>query len=205
MQLYFSYTSPFARKVRATIIEKGLEGHVTMIEAVPYENPPALLAANPLGKIPALILDNGLNVIESALICEVLDSLRPETQLIPHSGLERISVLRTAAFGQGLADVAVALLMESRREPQLRSQAQQTRLTDQLRRTVDFLESEATHWPLKSEGPVHFGDLAVATSLGYVDFRHGALNWRDGHPKLAAWYAAIAQRRSMRETAPPSA
>ncbi|MDA0963087.1 MAG: glutathione S-transferase, partial [Proteobacteria bacterium] len=57
-------------------------------------------------------------------------------------------------------------------------------------------------WTSHLAGPVDAGQIAVGCALGYLDFRHGARNWRDGRPHLATWFDSFAQRPSMTATAP---
>ncbi len=66
-------------------------------------------------------------------------------------------------------------------------------------RALDVLE---TRWMDHLEGPLEAGQIAVGCALGYLDFRHDARGWRNGRPRLAAWYAGFAARPSMMATVP---
>ena len=121
MKLFYSPTSPYARKCRALAIEKGIEGRLEIITASPMSNPPALQAANPLGKVPALLLDNGQCIVDSPVICAYLDSLTDAPRLIPADPAARIDALTREALADGIMDAAFAIVMERKRPDQQRS------------------------------------------------------------------------------------
>ena len=98
MKLFISLMSPYARKVRMVVIEKGLADQVEMVESAPYDKPEILLAANPLSKVPALVRDDGPSLFDSPVICEYLDSLSAQNPLLPAAGEERWAVLRLLAL-----------------------------------------------------------------------------------------------------------
>jgi glutathione S-transferase len=199
MELLHSPTSPYARKVRIVVREKGLQSLVTEIIRLPADKQPQLLAANPLGKVPALILDDGSTLFDSPVICEYLDQLAPGLQLIP-SGRARWPVLRAQALADGVLDVAVAAVLESRRSPERQSASMLAHWHEQMLSAVRHMHEELAS--LESELTV--GHIALAAALAYLDFRHPDLQWRTvaGHA-LADWYAGFAERPSMQQTAPP--
>src|SRR5882757_4527028 len=88
MKLLFSPPSPFVRKVRIAAIEKGLDGRIELVPAQPWPEPTAVIAFNPLGKVPVLLLDDGSPLYDSPVICEYLDCLGTGPALIPGSGAE---------------------------------------------------------------------------------------------------------------------
>ncbi|HHS84345.1 MAG TPA: hypothetical protein ENK38_05385, partial [Gammaproteobacteria bacterium] len=96
MKLFYSKTSPYSRKVRLVIHEKGLQQAITSVVCNPFDEVPELEAANPLGKVPTLIMDDGASLYDSPVICAYLDTLTPD-RLIPESGRERWNVLRWEA------------------------------------------------------------------------------------------------------------
>ena len=83
MKLFYSPTSPYARKVRATAVEKGVAARIELLPCNPHEPDPALLAANPLGRVPTLVLDDAGTLYDSPVICEWLDGLAPAPRLVP--------------------------------------------------------------------------------------------------------------------------
>ena len=197
MQLFYSPTSPYARKVRALIVEKSLQNRVEVIDANPYEAAVTLRAVNPLGKVPALRLADGSCVVDSPVICEYLDGLTAAPRLIPADPQQRIAVLIRQALGDGIMDAAFSLVMERRRPVEQRSPEWMERWAGAILRSVPTLGRTA-------EGPVDLGDLAIAVALAYLDFRLPDLDWRAQAPALVPWFTAMSARPSLVETAPPA-
>jgi glutathione S-transferase len=197
MKLLGSVTSPFARKVRVVAEELGLGDRVTLVPTDTSD--PALGVVNPLGKIPALILEDGEALYDSAVIVAYLDHLAGN-RMIPATGPERWRVLRLEALADGIADAAVAAVMEKRRPAASRSADFLTLQRGKIVRGLDRLETEVARFDGLDAGMV-----ATGVTLGYLDFRHPDLNWRTGRPRLAAWFDTFAQRPSMAGSAPPPA
>ena len=197
MQLIYARPSPFSRKARVVIIEKGLAGRVEDIVASPMEDPATLLDANPLGKVPALRLDDGRCLYDSWVICEYLDSLVPTPRLIP-DGAARFDLLRRCALADGVLDAAVTARMELLRPEDIRWAP----WTDRQRRAIGR-GLGAMAQDVAALGPtVTLAHVEFAVALGYLDFRFADIAWRDAHPALAAWFAEFNQRPSMQATAP---
>ena len=200
MKLYWSNASPYARKVRIMIAEKGLGRLVEEISVEVYADPPALLAVNPLGKIPALVMDDGQGLFDSPAICAFLDA-HPEgrgPRLQPQSAPERWMVMRAEALGDGITDLAFGLRQESLKPEGEKSPTSAARARGQLLRSLDAI------WPTLQTLPegTTLGHLTLAVALGYLDFRHADVAWRNGRPELAAWYEQICARPSVSATAP---
>lgn len=197
MQLIYAKPSPYSRKARVTVLEKGLAGRVEEVVVSPMEDPAVLLEANPLGKVPALRLDDGRSLYDSWVICEYLDSLAPTPRLIP-DGPARFDVLRRAALADGVLDAAVTARMELLRPEDKRW----TPWTDRQRRAIGrglaVMEQDVA--ALGAELTLAHIEFAVA--LEYLDFRLPDVVWRDTHPALAAWLAEFSQRPSMQATRP---
>jgi glutathione S-transferase len=69
-------------------------------------------------------------------------------------------------------------------------------------RALDLLEKEAKDLGKPTAKNTTLGHIAIGCALGYLDFRFATDNWRDGRPKLAAWYEAYSKRASMAATTP---
>jgi glutathione S-transferase len=153
-----------------------------------------VMAHNPLGKLPTLILDDGAALYDSRVICEYLASLKPDARLFPEAGPARLTALRRQALADGLMDALILWLME-RAKP---AGAQQPALIDgcrmKLRAVLDALEKDA---PGLQSTPFGIGHIATGVALSYVDFRFAAENWREGRPQLAAWHKPFDIRSSM--------
>lgn len=200
MDLYYADLSPYARKVRVVIEEKNLSGKVTLIAVNPYDIPDALSAANPLSKVPTLVLDDGRALFDSAVICEYLDASFAGPSLLPARGEARWSVLRRHAIANGIIDAAFNIACEiNRREPNERSEKWVKHWLAAIRRALDALEAEIDGWP----DDVDLAAIATGCALGYLDVRiKDQLDWRKGRPTLAGWYEVFSRRPSMAATKP---
>lgn len=198
MQLLYQTHSPYARKVLVAALEVGLADRLTVVhhETSPTHRNDTVFAANPLGKVPVLIDDDGLTLFDSSVICERLDALHGEPPLIPAEGPARWKTLRLQALAQGLCDAGVALRWEiERRPPALRYPALAEGQAEKLLAAYDFLEGETG-----LDGPVDLGQIAVATALDWLTFR-ALPDFRPGRPRLSAWLDGFVKRPSMRATA----
>ena len=198
MQLYHATASPFARKVRVLVREKGLLDRVEEISVNPLADPAELHFVNPLGKVPALVLSDGLALFDSPVICEYLDTISGSPRYLPKEGERRWQVLRTQALADGIMDSAVAMIYESRRPESQRSPDWQRRWQNCIMRAVRQLDDDTA----LLSGPVNLGSIAVACALGYLDFRLPDLDWRQPHPHVAGSYSTLSEIPGMRATLP---
>ena len=198
MQLLYAPTSPYARKCRVVARERGLMDRIEEVAVNPHESPAELLAKNPLSKVPTLVLDDGRAVFDSPVICELLDGLDGAPRLIPAVGAGRFTVLVTAALAQGMTDAAVNMVMEGRRPESERSPGMVQRWEASILRGLEVMMDHLNALPES----LTLGHIACGTALGYLDLRHGYLNWRDGRDELAQWFEDINARPAMRETDP---
>src|SRR5262249_34851513 len=110
MQLLSNPLSPYGRKVKIAMAMNGL---VDRIEVLKVDTKPLaapeIVKANPLGKIPALVVDGDTAIFDSHVICEYLDSLAPAPVLFPRSGVERVRTLTLGALADGVLDAALLL------------------------------------------------------------------------------------------------
>ena len=190
------------RKVAVTAIETGLDDRIERVETNVWDPATDISEANPLGKVPALVTDEGAVLCDSPLICEYLDSLNDGAKLIPAAGLERWRVLELQALGDGIMDAAVARVIETRMRPEaLRWDGWLDRQRGKIAQAAGALERDAAAGRL--EGPVTLGGIALGCALAYLDFRFADDNWRDGRPELTGWFEAFAERPSMQATQPP--
>ena len=203
MKLYQSPASPYARKVRALLIEAGLAERVTEVLQAPRENTRGFHKKNPLARIPVLETGKGEYLFDSPVICEYLDSLNKKRKLFPASGPARWRALKLQALGDGIMDAAVPLRQETLRPDGEKSPEFIARTQANVLRTVDALNAEARAGKLPAQANI--GTLSVACALGYLDFRFPQLEWRKGRAALAKWFEAIARRPSLAQTVPPAA
>ena len=197
MKLFSSPTSPYARKVRILIEELGLIPAVKVTPSVPMENPQDLQTSNPLGKVPALVLENGTALYDSIVICEYFDA-QNGNKFLPVIGDERWDCLRRHALGDGVMDASFLRTMERLKPQNEQSSLWLERWTNAMLRGVDAISTDR-----KNAGDrFDLGDITAACALGYLDLRHGDLEWRKGRNDLAAWFETVSQRRSLQMTVP---
>ena len=182
MILRTSPSSPFGRKVKILAIHCGLMGgihleHVNTLD--PDEN---LLNQNPLGKIPVLVLDSGVSIYDSQVICEFLDSFSEGPRFFPQ-GPERWGALTLSALADGIIEAALSQVYEVRYRPEdKRHEDWQVMQSSKVKRGLDLLENNVPHI---TQTP-NIGHLTLACALGYLDFRFEG-SWRDTHTNLVSW------------------
>jgi glutathione S-transferase len=197
MQLYFSPASPFVRKVRVTAHELGLSGKieltsVTLTPVIPHEG---VRSSNPLGKIPALITDDGTVLYDSPVICEYLEALAGGNRIFPPAGAARWTALRRQALADGMMDAAVLTRYEQAVRPkELRWEPWVDGQFLKIRTALDALEREDL------AGAFDIGTISIACALSYLDLRFAGEGWRTSRPRLAAWLASVSQRPSLAAT-----
>ncbi len=202
MRLHSHPASPFGRKVMVAAHELGVAERITVDwrPVTPVAPNAAVVADNPLGKLPTLVLDDGRALFDSRVICEYLDDLAGGGRLFPRDPEARMRALRLQALGDGIMDAAVLARYETVLRPEeLRWQAWIEHQKLKVTRALDWLEGRVEELP--ADG-VDIGAVTVGCALGYLDFRFGADRWREGRPRLAAWYERFAARPSMEATRP---
>ncbi|WP_269584081.1 glutathione S-transferase family protein [Roseibium sp. Sym1] len=199
MKLHWSGRSPFVRKVMIVLHETGLLETVELSSAtVALHLPPSqeLLADNPLGKIPALVIENGQVLFDSRVICEYLDN-RADGGMFPKSGPARYQQLRWQALGDGLADILLIWRTEL-----LRETGSWEAVTDgwlaKTRAAMSQLERDADEL---GEHPFGIGQISVVCALGQMDARWPDCDWRNHFPALAALEVEWRSRPSVKATA----
>lgn len=202
MQLYNSPNSPYGRKARMIVHELGMQSRVTDV-FVTLPADAKFRALNPLGKIPALILDDGSVIYDSRVICEYLDELGGGT-FFPRASLFKAAegrwrALTLQALGDGLADATVRRNQEKRISEDKRSASVIAHQSKAVETSLSVLERICGKFP--SEPTI--GELAVAAAIGYLDLRTPDEGWRGRCPNLARWLEDFAKRPSFVATMPP--
>jgi glutathione S-transferase len=198
MKLLGSHASPYARKVRAFAMEKGID--------LPFEvaNPMApdstVPASNPLGKVPVLIRDDGSPLYDSRVIVEYLDALGSGPLLIPAS--ERVEVRRLEALADGVLDAGVLIRLETLRPEGERSPAWIERQSDKVRRGLAALSAELGARDWFFAGRLTLADVACGACLGWLAFRLPQFDWAAGHPPLSRLMQRLESRPSFATTLP---
>jgi glutathione S-transferase len=183
MILRSSPSSPFVRKVRIAAAVLGLADKIAVQETNLNDAADSIRAQNPLGKIPALVLDDGTTYYDSRVILDYLDHLAGGGRIIPRPGPARFEVFRLQALCDGILDASVLLVYEERYRPaDKRVQTWVDRQADKVARALAALEAA----PPQLTPVPDVGQITLACVLGYRDLRFAG-SWRADHPKLVAW------------------
>lgn len=199
MRLLLSATSPFARKVHVVLLEKGIPFEPVYLLA----SDPAVTAANPLGKIPALVRNDGPALYDSPVIVQYLELHTPSPALIPTAAGPRIDVLRWEALCDGLCDSVVINLFERRRAPERQDPGAMAHQDTKVRRALAVMEAELGSRAFAVADTYTLADITIAMAIGYVGLRSPAL--LEPHPALVERYARLCERPALGKTAPPPA
>ncbi|MCW2243976.1 glutathione S-transferase C-terminal domain-containing protein [Azospirillum canadense] len=201
MKLRWSPTSPYVRKVMMVAIECGLENAIEKQTTNAWAADTDLPTDNPLCKVPALVLEDGTTLFDSPVVAEYLDTLHDGPRLFPATGPARWAALRQQALADGICDAAILRRLESQRPDGEKSPNWMERQRRAVTRALDVLEAEAAGL---GDTPT-IGTLALLVALGYLDFRFGHEDWRQGRPALTRWFESMSARDSYRRTEPPPA
>ena len=200
MKLIGSHTSPFVRKVRIVLAEKKIE-YDFVIDS-PWLEGSKVPSINPLGKIPALVLDDDTPLFDSRVIVEYIDSVTPNNKLIPAPSRERTEVKRWEAVADGICDAAAAIFLEAKRPKAQQSEDWIVRQRGKIMRGLEFMAEELGEKPFCMGTHLSLADIAVGAALGYLCFRFADIDWQAAHPNLGRLYAKLMQRPSLADTAP---
>jgi glutathione S-transferase len=200
MKLLASLLSPYGRKVRIVLAEKRIDCDLELVDVAQAET--SLNAYNPLGKIPTLLLDDGAALYDSRVIVEFLDSVSPISRLIPEDNRERVAVRRCEALADGVLDAGVLLRVESLRPEKERSAAWIERQRGKVERGLAQMARDLGERNWCHNDRYTLADIALGCCLGWLAFRHPALDWRGKYANLARHYDKLSERPAFAETAP---
>jgi glutathione S-transferase len=201
MKLLYSATSPYARKVRIVAAEKKLD--LEVITSDPWIENPLLIGANPLGKVPALLTDDGGSLFDSRVIVEYLDGLTPVHRLIPDASRDRIMVKRWEALADGMLDAALTARLESMRPDRNESSEKQiARQREKIAAALGEMSRGLADNAFCVGSALSLADIATGCALGYLNLRFPDIDWSSTHPNLARLYKKLAERESFKATDP---
>jgi glutathione S-transferase len=199
MKLLGTNTSPYVRKARLVLLEKNIT-HTYLIDA-PREPGSQVARANPLGRIPALILDDETCVFDSPVIAEYADTLNDTPILIPRNdALARMRVKRWEALADGIMDSAVMVRIETLRETAMQDAATITRHNDAITRALAHIAEQLGTRQWCEGNVITLADLSLTSMFIYIDLRQPDRDWRAAHPNLAQWFAGMSERDSVKAT-----
>lgn len=204
MKLIGSVNSPYVRKVRIVMAEKKLDYQFAQEDVWGSD---AILASNPLGKVPCLVMEGGEAVFDSRVIVEYLDARSPLARLIPEPNRERTEVRTWEALADGILDAAILARLEATwagRTAEQRSQAWIDRQMVKVNASVVAVATGLAAKPWCTGIHMTLADVAVGCALGYLDFRFPQLPWRAEHANLVRLADKLNARQSFLDTAPPA-
>lgn len=194
MKLIGTLTSPYARKARLVLLEKNIP-HEFIID---QPQGGIVLQANPMGRIPALILDDGFCVFDSSVIADYADTLNDHPVLIPRNDVKaKLRVKRWEALADGIADSAVVVRTERMREANKQDESVMNLHNTAIANALDYAAGllGGNEW---CEGAsITLADLALTSALVYLDLRQPERDWRATHSNLASWFAKMKRRKSV--------
>jgi glutathione S-transferase len=197
MKLLGTHTSPYVRKARLVLLEKNIR-HDYVVDP-PREPGSQVARVNPLGRIPALILDDETCVFDSPVIAEYADTLNDNPILIPRNDAKaRMRVRRWEALADGIADSAVVVRNEVIRPAEKQDADSINRHNNAITRALAYAAEQLGTREWCEGNVITLADLALVSALVYLDLRQAERDWRSAHPNLAAWFARMSERASVR-------
>ena len=199
MKLVYSPPSPFVRKVTTLIHHTDLNDRIELInvKTTALSVAEEARAANPLGKIPVMILGDGKAIFDSRVITRYLDEFAG-SNLYPQEKI--YDILTLEALADGIMESAVSITYESKLRPDNEQspswmEAQWSKVLHAVK-ALDDGEFKAI------DGEINMGQIALACALGYLDFRHDARQWRIGHSNLTSWNDKMMKLPALIKTIP---
>lgn len=189
--------SPFVRKVRLVLEEKGIP--YEYVKARPSAPGSPVPEYNPLSKIPVLLTDQGKAIYDSPVIVDYLDALVAEPKLIPSELEQRVDVKRWEALGDGITDAVVLVSHDYDKVQSAEWYAKQHLKID---RGLAAMSKELGEHEFCYRAGFSLADIAAGYALGYMDQVLKDIEWRGAHPNLARLAERLAKRDSFRTTFP---
>jgi glutathione S-transferase len=202
LRLIASLTSPYVRKVRVVMAEKKIECSMELDDV--WSPDTRIAEANPLGKVPCLIMEDGGAVFDSRVIVEYLDTITPIAKLIPPNGRERAEIRTWEALADGLCDAAIAARLERTQRPAPQQSAGFIeRQMGKVHNALAAMSNGLGDKPWCNGTSYTLADIAVGCALGYLEFRFKDIDWRGKYPNLGRLYDKLMARPSFADTVPP--
>lgn len=202
MKLIGSYTSPFVRKISVILLEKGIT--FEFINEMPYNADSGIATYNPLGKVPALMTDDGECWYDSPIIAEYIELLDIAPALVPRDPMAALRLRQLESLADGIMDAGLVSVREQARPAAQQSENELLRQREKISRSLDALEGYVADGTLKA-GELNIATIAVACAIGYLNFRRVSPGWCVNRPQLVALVESLFQRESFARTEPPKA
>jgi len=198
MKLIGSYTSPFVRKISVILLEKRIP--FEFVNESPYSESNGVARYNPLGKVPALVTDDGECWFDSPVIAQYLELLGVAPPMIPADPRAALRMRQLEALADGVMEAAQALVREKARPGAQQSEQELLRQREKVARGLDRLEACAADGTLRGD-EVNLATISTACAIAYLNFRRVAPGWCATRPQLVKLVDALFQRASFARTA----
>ena len=199
LQLISATPSPYARKVRIALAEKGIA--FELLTEVPWNDTTSTPKFNPLEKLPVLILEDGSSVYESNYILQYLELKYPTPPMLPADVDGILAARKLEVLCDGVCDALVLTFFE-----RMRGDGASPEWTARQRRKIDGGVKEMARLVGEGDWAVgdrfSLGDIAAGTLVGYMTVRFPELPWRTQYPNLAALSDRLEQRPSFKNSVP---
>jgi glutathione S-transferase len=191
--------SPYGRKVRVVISELAIIEKIEIINDNPWLKETLVSKANPIGKVPVLILDDNNSLYDSKLICEYLDNQSKKILLYPEAGKERWDVLRLQNLADQMMDAFILRRLESKRPEGKQHEPWINRQWSVIQRSLNQADKDI----ISFRNDINIGTIALGVALAHLDFRRDDdEDWRIGRTNLKEFFEILKQRPSMQSTEP---
>ena len=202
MKLVGSYTSPYVRKISIVMLEKGIT--FEFVNDMPYEAQNKVTQYNPLGKVPALVTDDGDVWFDSPIIVQYLELLDIAPALLPREPLASLKIRQIEALADGIMYAGLVSVREQARPPAQQSETELLRQREKITRSLDALEKYVADGTLNAN-ELNIATIAVACAMSYLNFRRVSPGWCVDRPNLVKLVETLFQRESFARTEPPAA
>jgi len=202
MKLIGSYTSPFVRKISILLLEKGIT--FEFVNEQPYHAETGVAQYNPLGKVPALVTDDGETWFDSPIIAEYIELLGIAPAMVPREPKAALAIKQIEALADGIMDAALVSVREQARPAAQQSEAELVRQREKISRSLDMCEQLLQDGKLKTDA-LNLATIAIACAIGYLNFRRVSPGWCVDRPLLVKLAETIFSRESFARTEPPKA
>lgn len=185
MKLIGSYTSPFVRKISILLLEKGIT--FEFVNELPYNAENGVAQYNPLGKVPALVTDDGEYWFDSPIIAEYIERLDIAPAMLPREPLASLKVRQLEALADGIMDAGLVSVREQARPAAQQSETELLRQREKINRSLDALEGYLVDGTIKPD-TVDLATIAIACAVGYLNFRRVSPGWCVSRPHRSSWW-----------------
>ena len=202
MKLIGATASPYVRKVRIVMAEKKLD--YQFLEEDVWAADTVIMASNPLGKVPALVTDDGETWFDSPIIAEYIELLGIAPAMVPREPKAALAIKQIEALADGIMDAALVSVREQARPAAQQSEAELVRQREKISRSLDMCEQLLQDGKLKTDA-LNLATIAIACAIGYLNFRRVSPGWCVDRPLLVKLAETLFSRESFARTEPPKA